>query len=347
MLEVGSGIGLTTMSIAGVVGARRVRGYDANSLACATALRNGKLNGLDLDIRNAAITDTGASRTPFTTARNFLASSIMEDADGHTALVGLISLRTAMAEFSPTVLVIDCEGAETAIFNGCDLSRVNTIILELHPAIIGADRCIEVLNTLSAARLSLQPGRIRETVVGLTRPQGRDLLREPDGRNALVEYFAGHAAAEGGDPFTAAQHCLSAAAKFGPLQEASLRAAFFFSLAGKFREALEIFEICRREGVPHDQEEKIAWSASHCLFMLERFEEARVCLEPLLKRSAPNPRSFHLGSRIAARLGDIPGALELIGEAVRLAPQLDDYRAFKVMLEGRAPSPPALPGRST
>ncbi|MEM9319575.1 MAG: hypothetical protein AAGA70_11295 [Pseudomonadota bacterium] len=66
------------------------------------------------------------------------------------------ALEAVIAAFDPTVIVMDVEGAETALQPGADLGRVRAIMLETHPHITGYTARDALLMALREAGIQQQ-----------------------------------------------------------------------------------------------------------------------------------------------------------------------------------------------
>jgi FkbM family methyltransferase len=136
VLEIGGGIGVVSLLCARICGPANVLTYEANPAMAKIIHQNYALNNLTPNLRSRAITSKGGDITFFVNA-NIISSSLHQRRDGHAQTVPADALDEVIAEWKPTVIVMDIEGAETTILPHSELNGVLTIILELHPGITG------------------------------------------------------------------------------------------------------------------------------------------------------------------------------------------------------------------
>lgn len=135
VLEIGGGIGFVSLLCAKICGAANVLTYEANPRMIETIQRNYSLNGMAPTLRAKAITARDREVTFFVND-NIISSSLHERKDGRAQTVPADPLDEVIAEWKPTVIVMDVEGAETSILPASNLDGVKTLILELHPHIV-------------------------------------------------------------------------------------------------------------------------------------------------------------------------------------------------------------------
>ncbi|MGP1355616.1 FkbM family methyltransferase [Roseicyclus sp.] len=147
VLEIGAGIGAVGLLAARIAGGANVLSYEANPDLAPVIEANYALNAERPRLRMKAVTTDGAP-VVFHQADNVLSSSVHARREARrTVTVESDSLSAVLAEFAPDVLVMDVEGAETALLAGAPLHGIRAIVLELHPHIVGQ----EAIDTLSAA----------------------------------------------------------------------------------------------------------------------------------------------------------------------------------------------------
>jgi FkbM family methyltransferase len=149
VLEVGTAIGVVSMTIARIVGAQNIRTFDANPDIVADARANFRRNGLHrIDSRVGVLrTRRDIERCPgetdFFVDKAFWASRL--DASLETqGIVKVIKIPTfpledQIASHSANVIVCDIEGGEAALFGNADLAGVRLIVMETHDWAVGAD----------------------------------------------------------------------------------------------------------------------------------------------------------------------------------------------------------------
>lgn len=135
VLEVGGGVGFIGLLCARLVGPGRVLTYEANPAMDRVIRANHALNRLEPALRNRAITARGGDISFFVTD-NIISSSVYQRDGGRPVTVPSDALDAVLAEWKPTVLVMDVEGAEVDILPASTLQGVRALVLELHPHIV-------------------------------------------------------------------------------------------------------------------------------------------------------------------------------------------------------------------
>ncbi len=77
------------------------------------------------------------------------------DVAGPAVEVPAVRLDDLLAEIRPSVLICDVEGAETQLFDDVDLSSVQTVVVEVHPKLIGWDGVRRLIQALFDAEFIL------------------------------------------------------------------------------------------------------------------------------------------------------------------------------------------------
>ena len=146
VLEVGTGIGLISLIARSICKEGKVRSYEANPRLEPLIRKNYALNGLEPDLIMKAISTT-AEPIEFFIDDNVLSSSSV-DRNLPTKAVSVPSERLddALEQLKPDTLIMDVEGAETDLLSTSTLSGIKTIIVELHPHIVG-EQATEDLKT--------------------------------------------------------------------------------------------------------------------------------------------------------------------------------------------------------
>ena len=135
VLEIGGGIGFVSLLCAKICGPANVLTYEANPAMVATIERNYALNNMKPTLRSKAITARDREVTFFIND-NIISSSLHERKEGRAQTVAADPLDEVIAEWKPTAIVMDVEGAETTILPASQLAGVKKLILELHPHIV-------------------------------------------------------------------------------------------------------------------------------------------------------------------------------------------------------------------
>jgi len=150
VLDMGSGLGLSAIAAAKATKHGRVVGYEADPEIALIAQKNIQRNGVNVELRNNAISRE-AGQIEFFISQDFLANSKFPVENSRKVLVHAASFQDAVNEIKPDVITCDIEGVEGEIFENADLSTVKCIIIETHPQFLGDDgveKCIQQLATL-------------------------------------------------------------------------------------------------------------------------------------------------------------------------------------------------------
>jgi len=149
VLEIGAGIGLVGLLSARLVIPGRVVSFEANPALEKVIRANHALNATSPELRMKAVTRDGAPIT-FHTSDNVLSSSLFKRSETQQSLtVDSVALDDALAEIKPDVLIMDVEGAEIDLLASGDLQTVRTVIVELHPHVVGEDQIEALLGSLN------------------------------------------------------------------------------------------------------------------------------------------------------------------------------------------------------
>lgn len=149
VLEIGAGIGCVSLICARICGAENVLSYEANPGMARVIQANYALNGLKPNLRSKAISDQGREVT-FFIADNIISSGLTERGAGRSHTLPADPFAEVIAEWKPTIIVMDVEGAETTLLPACDLSGVSKMIVELHPHIVGPEKIDHLKKQLRA-----------------------------------------------------------------------------------------------------------------------------------------------------------------------------------------------------
>jgi FkbM family methyltransferase len=142
VLEIGTAVGVLSMTAASIVGPENVVTYEANPYILEDARRNFAVNGLGAIRSFNAVLQARAKMAgvpptmPFAVSRDFWASRLgatIDDPD----IVAVVDIPTASLEDAieahrANFLVCDIEGGEVDLLLQADLSSIDTIIIETH-----------------------------------------------------------------------------------------------------------------------------------------------------------------------------------------------------------------------
>jgi len=147
VLEVGGGIGLVSLTCARICGAANVLTYEANPAMEAVIRNNFRLNGLEPTLRTKLVTTDGRAVT-FYLNDNIMSSSCYDRKMGTPRTLPSDALDQVIAEWKPTALVMDVEGAEIEMLTASELPGIRKVILEIHPHIVGEEKPQTMLDHL-------------------------------------------------------------------------------------------------------------------------------------------------------------------------------------------------------
>lgn len=174
VVELGTGMGAVCLSIASQIGEDAIVSFEANPTIAELARRNAEINGMRVDIRNAIPCPRRLGREgetmDFFAFRAFEASSVRKLAPGVQAIqVPTAVLEDEIEAHRANVLVFDVEGFEKEIITLANLERIDKIVLELHPAILGEAETVQLVGDLEAQGLKLAPDLLFGNVAGFAR----------------------------------------------------------------------------------------------------------------------------------------------------------------------------------
>jgi FkbM family methyltransferase len=165
VLELGAGIGFVSAVAARQPGISRVVAVEANPQLLPIARRTHALNGVAVDLVNAAVVrDEG--EVEFHLHPDFWASSTVPRPGSRVARLPARSLSSLVAEARPDVLIVDIEGGEASLFEGAALGGVRAVVMELHPDVTGLRGVAQAFGAMATAGFAYDPGLSRgQTVV--------------------------------------------------------------------------------------------------------------------------------------------------------------------------------------
>jgi len=157
VIEGGTAIGLVTMNAARIVGEANIVSFEGDPVILADARANFARNGLKIDARNGILcnkTRQAGREVTFGVSSYFLASrlDLTEENDDFVKRVSVptFSLEDEIRNLRANVLFFDIEGGEVDLLSGADLTGIEKIAVELHPAFVGEERTNQMLGFLAA-----------------------------------------------------------------------------------------------------------------------------------------------------------------------------------------------------
>jgi FkbM family methyltransferase len=178
VLDLGSGLGLTSIAAAKASGNGRVVGYEADPVIAPLAEINVQRNGVQVEIRNKAIAKEKGARA-FHVHRSFPASSVFPSRKSRKILIEADAFQDVVDEIRPAVIVCDIEGIEKEVFAGANLPSVQRLIMEVHPQIIGLPGVLKCVQELTASGFYLMESLCF----------GQVLVFDRDGSSSSIEPF--------------------------------------------------------------------------------------------------------------------------------------------------------------
>lgn len=158
--EVGAGIGVVTALCCRIAGDTNVTAYEGDPGLASRLRHTCGCNGFAPTINMRPVA-AAAGPVSLKVGKNFLSSSLI-DRPGLTKQIAAeaVSFAAVPAQLRPTYLIMEVEGAETAILTSVDdFGQVRAICLEVHPHIAGQDKIDDMMAHL--ARCGLVVNRIR------------------------------------------------------------------------------------------------------------------------------------------------------------------------------------------
>lgn len=152
VLELGTGLGMIATLCARRVGSGGVLTFEANPAMIPVARETFRLNGVAPRLEHAAL-GPQQDDIEFFVEPDFWSSSTHRRSGGaRRVLVPMRPLVEVVADFQPSFLIVDIEGGEDELFGKVDLGpSVRSLMLELHPKVIGAEAVEQLLARLATA----------------------------------------------------------------------------------------------------------------------------------------------------------------------------------------------------
>lgn len=138
VLELGAGIGVIGLIAANRCPDGAVVSYEANPRMERIILGNYALNRYRPSLIMAPITTDGAAIS-FHITDNIISSSALhrEAVESSVVTLGSVAINEAIRDHAPNFLVMDIEGYEERLLMEADLSSIDKLLIEFHPAITG------------------------------------------------------------------------------------------------------------------------------------------------------------------------------------------------------------------
>jgi len=175
VIELGVGIGATSMVLCDLVGSESLCVFDVDERNISLAKRNFELSGKQITCQYFALTSgpdqprtirIASSANPTSSAAADLNRSDQESENE----VATLDFEHVIGEFEATALVMDIEGSEYDLLMKADgFASLKTIIMETHARHIGTEKNIAMLNRLTQAGFEVAESTADGEVLALRR----------------------------------------------------------------------------------------------------------------------------------------------------------------------------------
>lgn len=174
VIELGGGMGVVTLTIANLLGSAAVKSFEANPVIIELARENAALMKMPVDIVHAIASPTSIAKEKesmdFFVLNSFEASSTRRVSPAQKAVkVPVLSLEDVIFEYKANVLIFDIEGFEDEVILNTDLSNIDKLMLEIHPNILGREKCFELIDCLENKGLNLRSDLVFGDVIAFER----------------------------------------------------------------------------------------------------------------------------------------------------------------------------------
>lgn len=148
VMEIGTGLGFVATYCSKITGSENVFTFEANPINYETAKIVFNKNAVSPTLCNALLSDTdGVVQFPVD-IKSRLASSLLNES-GKLVTVKKLILNDEIQKIDPHFLLMDIEGGEYDIFKQIQFQNIMKIQFELHPKILGKEKCDEIFSILS------------------------------------------------------------------------------------------------------------------------------------------------------------------------------------------------------
>ncbi|SIR51750.1 MULTISPECIES: FkbM family methyltransferase [Acidiphilium] len=154
VIDIGSAIGLTAMMASRLVGPSNVFAFEANPELIPLAAYNFINNSVEVTqfnniLINRKSFEQDASDRNFYLREHYFSSSLIPDEEpAREVKIRSRCLEDFISQVGANAILCDIEGGEFDLLMEADLSGLNKLLIELHPAIIGPNRCAEIKEML-------------------------------------------------------------------------------------------------------------------------------------------------------------------------------------------------------
>ena len=139
ILEMGTGLGIVSGLISRMAESVVIRSFEANPSLLPHIAELHRMNDIsNVSVQHAMLQPDPTEKTrTFHIHKYFSEGSVFQsEMSEETIEIPVVDLNEVVAEFKPTVLVCDIEGAEEIVIPNADLSTLRAIVLEVHPSMM-------------------------------------------------------------------------------------------------------------------------------------------------------------------------------------------------------------------
>ena len=328
VVELGTGLGSVALVLSGRTGVEDVLCIEANPDIARTAFTNFARNGRALTLRNqilvarahasAGLRDMTLFASPY-----FLSSSQIRRRDDMQAVrVPAAVLEDTLEEHGANGLVIDIEGGEGGLLPDAELDGIDTVILELHPHVIGVDVCMVAVESLMRQGLRLDISAMDGDVFVFRRDtEGVAAAFEAVEGEVLRQYLAGRQHEQKGDLHKAVDSYRQAVSLIPACGAVPYALSLVIERCGALAHAAEAAGAAV-EADPSNEDYLEQWA--NLLAIQGRDEEALGLYERAATRASDRPL-FHLArAAVLDRLGRQSEAGQALTAAAALMPEIAD-----------------------
>ncbi|MES0871206.1 FkbM family methyltransferase [Pseudovibrio sp. SCP19] len=174
ILELGACIGFLSATASKICGSSNVMCVEANPNLINVIETNHSLNDVSpITVSGiAALTDNKQSE--FYVGKRIIGSSVLERKESQKILQKTVDVNRLIAEFKPSFLMMDIEGAEIELLPALNLTNIRMLVVEFHPKLNGFDAITECINVLTTKGFALRVDQCQNKCMVLQRTTDPD-----------------------------------------------------------------------------------------------------------------------------------------------------------------------------
>ncbi|SFU01706.1 methyltransferase, FkbM family [Pseudovibrio denitrificans] len=174
VLELGACVGFLSAAAAKICGSSNVMCVEANPELISVIETNHSLNGVSPKLVSGIAALKDVEQSEFFVGERASGSSILEREGSRKILQKTVNVNRLIAEFDPSFLMMDIEGAEIDLLPALDLSDIRMLIVEFHPKLNGFDAITECINVLTEKGFALRVDQCQNKCMVLQRTTDPD-----------------------------------------------------------------------------------------------------------------------------------------------------------------------------